>query len=58
MWKFPAIGTIYLLREPNSDKRRIWTIIENNSNNDTYSLFVTEICPQNGVEYIRFIKKK
>lgn len=48
MQGYATIGTMYSLREQNSDKSLIWAVIENDSNDNTSTLLVVEDCPKKG----------
>jgi len=45
---YARIGTLYLLREPKDDKNLVWSVIENNSNDETSTLVVVEECSKKG----------
>lgn len=47
---YAKIGTLYLLREPNGNKNLVWSVIENNSNNQTSVLMVVEDGPKKGMK--------
>lgn len=39
---YACIGALYLLREPKSNRNLLWSVIENNSNDETSTLVVVE----------------
>lgn len=45
---FPKIGAMYLLREINANKVLVWSVIENNMNDNTSTLMVIEQCLEKG----------
>ena len=47
---YARIGTLYLLREPKGDKNLVWSVIENNSNDETSTLVVVEECSKKGMK--------
>ena len=47
---YARIGTLYLLREPKGDKNLVWSVIENNSNEETSTLVVVEECSKKGMK--------
>ena len=47
---YARIGTLYSLREPKGDKNLVWSVIENNSNDETSTLIVVEDCPKKGMK--------
>lgn len=45
---YSHIGTLYLFRLPKGTKSLLWTVVENNSNDQTSTLEVVEKCPEQG----------
>ena len=49
---YPHLGTLYLLRiqtsNSNGSNSLVWSVIENNSNNNTSTLMVVEDCSEKG----------
>lgn len=49
---YAHIGTLYLLREPKGEKKLVWSVIENNSNDETSTLVVVEECSKKGMKAV------
>lgn len=47
---YARIGTLYFLKEPKGSKNLLWSVIENNSNEETTTLEVVEECPKKGMK--------
>ena len=47
---YAHIGTLYLLKELGGDKKLVWVVIENNSNDKTSTLLVVEECYKKGMK--------
>lgn len=45
---YASIGATYYLREESRSKGLIWSVIENNTIENTSTLIVVEDCPENG----------
>ena len=47
---YASIGTLYSLKEPKGDNNLIYSVIENNSNDETTTLVVVENCSKKGTK--------